>query len=559
MPTPSRLPLHSLRLSVLALSLVLAGAARAQAPLPPDSEAVRRLASDDPQVQASRWGTLALMAGKPWLTFVPGEIATVWRLAGWVVPGASMRFQRGFCAATACQATDYVVQYDDKAGQLQFFDNGTMAYTGHVEADGALRMKGTGLLGVLTAETLRHDPASGTLYANAHALKAGTPQQLASATGGFAPAVAAAAQASAPVAAAKPATAPAPAPAADAELRAELASMKARVEQLSRQIEQQPAPAPAPARPPTPAEARAKAAEEKRQAEARAREEREAKAAEAQRLAAERKARAEEEKRQQAEARAREIEAQAAEARRQAEERRAQQEASRRQAEEQRARQEAERREAAERAREAEAARVREAQAAAARQQAAAQAPRPAAAEGPVRPGLYSSGTGYEVDVKLAGDSLVLTERAYNRTSEYRPTSPGSRVYGYRNPNTGTHFALTVQDNTTLVASRFSGSGEVLPNGTPLRFAGGAPEARPVSRSTFTAMEERAQHYLRLAQTDPANAQAWSFCGMAAMAQAHGQNEQQVRQAAMALKSIATTSRSPCGEVITDSLWRSLP
>ena len=545
MPTPSRLPLDSLRLSVLALSLVLAGAARAQAPLPPDSEAVRRLASDDPQVQASRWGTLALMAGKPWLTLVPGEIATVWRLAGWVVPGASMRFQRGFCAATACQATDYLVQYDDKAGQLQFFDNGTMAYTGHVEADGALRMKGTGLLGVLTAETLRHDPASGTLYANAHPLKAGTPQQLASATGGFAPAVAAAAQASAPVAAAKPAAAPASAPATDADLRAELASMKARVEQLSRQLEQQPAPAPAPARPPTAAEARAKAAEEKRQAEARAREEREAKAAEAQRLAAERKARAEEEKRQQAEARAREIEAQAAEARRQAEERRAQQEA--------------ERREAAERAREAEAARVREAQAAAARQQAAAQAPRPPAAEGPVRPGLYSSGTGYEVDVKLAGDSLVLTERAYNRTSEYRPTSPGSRVYGYRNPNTGTHFALTVQDNTTLVASRFSGSGEVLPNGTPLRFAGGATEARPVSRSTFTEMEGRAQHYLRLAQTDPANAQAWSFCGMAAMAQAHGQNEQQVRQAAMALKSIATTSRSPCGEVISDSLWRSLP
>lgn len=87
-----------------------------------------------------------------------------------------------------------------------------------------------------------------------------------------------------------------------------------------------------------------------------------------------------------------------------------------------------------------------------------------------------------------------------------------------------------------------------------LRFAGGAAEAQPVSKSNFAAMEERAQHYLRLAQTDPSNAQAWSFCGMAAMAQAHGQNEAQVRQAAMALKSIATTTLSPCGEVITDSL-----
>ena len=545
MTKSSRLPLHSLRLSVLALSLVIGGASWAQAPTAPapDSEAVRRLASDDPQVQAARWGTLALMAGKPWLTFVPGEIATVWRMASWVVPGASMRFQRGFCAATACQATDYVVNWDDKAGQLQFFENGTMAYTGHVEADGALRMKGTGLLGVLTAETLRHDPASGTLYANAHPLKAGTTQQLASATGSFAPAMAAAAPAAAPTP-----TAAASTPATDADLRAELAAMKAKMEQLSRQLEQQPAPAPA--RPLTPAEARAKAAEEKRQAEAKAREEKQAKAAEAQRLAAERKARAEEEKRQQAEARAREAEARAAEAKRQAEERRAQQEAAQRQAEEQRARQEAERREAAERAREAEAARVRAAQAAAAR---------PAVAEGPVRPGLYTSGTGYEVDVKLSGDSLVLTERAYNRVSEYRPTSPGSRVYGYRNPNTGTHFALTVQDNTTLVASRFSGSGEVLPNGTPLRFAGGAAEAKPVPRSTFEFMEGRAQHYLRLAQTDPTNAQAWSFCGMSAMAQAHGQNEAQVQQATMALKSIATTSRSPCREVITDAMWNSAP
>ena len=131
------------------------------------------------------------------------------RLATWVVPGASMRFQRGFCAATACQATDYVVQFDDKAGQLQFFENGTMAYTGHVEADGALRMMGTGMLGVLTAETLRHDPATGTLYANAHQLKAGTTQQLASATGGFAAATAAAAHVSTPTA-----TATAPTPAA---------------------------------------------------------------------------------------------------------------------------------------------------------------------------------------------------------------------------------------------------------------------------------------------------------------------------------------------------------
>ena len=336
--------------------------------------------------------------------------------------------------------------------------------------------------------------------------------------------------------------------------------MKAKVDQLSRQLEQQSAPAPA--RPLTPAEARAKAAEERRQAESKAREERQAKAAEAQRLAAERKARAEEEKREQAEARAREVEARATEARRQAEERRANEEAARRQAEEQRARQETERREAAERAREAEAARVarrRPRPGSRPPRSLRAQRPAPRWPKGRSGPGCTAAApatrsTSSWWATRWSSRSVPTTARP---STGPRRRDPGCMGTGTRTP--GTHFALTVQDNTTLVASRFSGSGEVLPNGTPLRFAAGAAEAQPVSRSTFAAMDERAQHYLRLAQTDPSNAQAWSFCGMAAMAQAHDQNEAQVRQAAMALKSIATTARSPCGEVITDSLWRSLP
>jgi chemotaxis protein histidine kinase CheA len=552
---PTARPVSS-RLSAIAFSVLLAqaGAAWAQAPVAaPDAEALKRLATDDAQVQASRWGALATMAGKPWMALSPGDIATVWRMATWVVPGASMRFQRGFCAAAACQASDYVVQYNDKARQLEFFEDGAMAYTGHVEGDGSLRLKGTGLLGVLTAETLRHDAATGTMYANAHELKAGTAQQLTSATRGFPQAAAALAQAPAPAAAA--ATAAASAPSSDADLRAELAAMKAKVDQLSRQIEQTP---PAPARPLSPAEARAKAAEEKRIADAKAREE-------AQRQAAERRAKAEEEKRQQAEARARAAEAKAAEARRLAQEKRAQQEAARREAEERRAQQEAAKREAeAAKLRAAEEAKARAAEEVKAR---AAQAARPPAApvpsaalpvarapEGPVRPGIFSTGTGYDVDVSVDGDTLVLKELAYNRISHYRPISPGSRIYGYRNPNTGTHFALTVESSTRIVASRFSPSGEVLPNGTPLTHTGGG-QAQPVSGDSFKQLNDVAQEYLRKAQADPDNAQAWSFCGMAAMARAHGQNDVQVRQAAQALRSISTTDVNPCPRAIPSEAW----
>ncbi|TFZ07187.1 hypothetical protein EZ313_11435 [Ramlibacter henchirensis] len=433
-----------------------------------------------------------------------------------------------------------------------------MAYTGHVEGDGSLRLKGTGLLGVLTAETLRHDAAAGTMYANAHELKAGTPQQLTSATRGFPQAAAALAQipAPAPVAAAS-------APSSDADLRAELAAMKAKVDQLSKQLEQ--APPPAPARPLSPAKARAKAAEDKRIADAKVREE-------AQRQAAERRAKAEEEKRQQAEARARAAEAKAAEARRLVEEKRAQQEAARREAEERRAQQEAAKREAeaakvraAEEAnaRAAEEARARAAQAAAAARPPAAPAPNAAPVValvpgGPVRPGLYSTGTGYDVDVKVVGDALQLRELAYNRESLYRPISPGSRTYGYVNPNTGTHFALTVENETTLIASRFDKStGQVLPNGTPLKFAGGG-RAQPVSGDDFKDLNDVAQKYLRKAQTEPQDAQAWSFCGMAAMARAHGQNDVQVRQAAQALKSISTTQENPCGDAIPNRVWNSV-
>jgi hypothetical protein len=652
-----------LRIVALAVSLPTAAVAWAQAPAgsPDAQEAARRLATSDPQLQASRWGVLARMASQPWLSTGPVEISNVWRKAGWVVPGASMKFQRGFCIALQCQASDYVVQYNDQARRLEFFENGAMAYTGQVQDDGSVRLVGTGLMGVLTAETLRYDAATGAVFANQHELKAATPAQLTAATRGFVP---------------EEAPKPAAASAADAELRAELAAMKAKVDQLSRQLEQ-PAPAPAPAASApapklTPAQLKAKEAEEKRQAQAKAREEAQARAAEAQRLAAEKRAQAEEEKRLQAEARAREAEAKAAEARRLADEKRAQEEALRNRpyfgaiavgseikndgwavsaitlekAQDEalancrrtgdtcaivltwsgngcgayraakdgkvwgagvhkmnsesasRAFDDAVKRgggasyqirnvcnsnsatapaemlfsgpppkgkqqEAAEREAQAKARADAQGGAASSRQSSTVASAAPAAAsrapadDAPIRAGTYSTGTGYSIDVRAEGDSLVVVEP--NKRSEYRRIAPGSNVYRFHNPNTGSTFALTVVNKTTLMASRFNSAGEVLPNGTELRLVGGgASQARPADESTYKAMEAVAQKYLKLAQTDTANAQAWSFCGLAAMARAHGQNDQQVQQAATALKSIATTSQSPCPDAITPAVWNSV-
>lgn len=328
---------HPLAAHVFAAALLLPTAALAQGTYDNDPavrEALTRLATQDPATQQARWGALAGMAGKPWLTATPGDVANVWRNAQWVVPGAVMRYQRGFCIAGKCQGTEYLVQYNDRTRQLELFEEGKLAYTGRMESDGSLRLAGTSLLGALTPEVLRYDAATGTLFADKHELKGTTNAQLATSTRGYADGASVGAQqtggttaaAADQRAAAKPANAPAPS-SSEAELRAELAAMRANMEQLSKQVEQKTAQAAptTPAAPPpgeTAAEKRARLAEEKR-----------AQAAEARRIADEKRQQAAEEKRLAAEAKLREQQERAAEARRLADEKRAQQEDARKAAE----------------------------------------------------------------------------------------------------------------------------------------------------------------------------------------------------------------------------------
>lgn len=200
---------------------------------------MRELASSDAAEQRARWGDLAAVAGKPWLTAVPGQVASVWRHPRWVTPGAVMRYHRGFCIAASCQGTDYLVRYNAQAKQLEFREGDVVVYTARPRQDGAVRLSGAGLAGFLTAETLKYDEASQTLFSDKYELKATTDAELFVASRGLAGerGATAGAAATSPSAGAPVAAAAQP-KAAEVDLRAELAAMKAEMAALARQLEQ---------------------------------------------------------------------------------------------------------------------------------------------------------------------------------------------------------------------------------------------------------------------------------------------------------------------------------
>lgn len=461
---------------VLALAACAAAPAFAQASAP--DPAARMSATPSDAQQRARWGDLAPAAGRTWLFVAPGEIASVWRDLRWVEPGVVLKYHRGFCIAGKCEGTEYLVRWNGQGGQLEFRDGDKLAYTGRVQDDGSVRISGAGLLGALTAETVKLDPATGTFFADKHELKPATTAQLAEATGGFAGSDKVAQATPAAPAPAQPASAASSAApgASEAELRAELAAMKARVDALSRQVEQQ--------KPMTAAEkreaeraARAKAAEEARLArEAKAREEAE------RRAEAQAKAREEQQRRAEAQARAREEAlARAAEQKRLAEEKRLQAAAEAQAALEAKKRAAEETKRAAEE-KAAEAQRLAEARRAASQGGAAAAGSVQAAAAKPAAravsrgescggsEGLYGTGANYRIEVSFEGDTVKIREP--NRVSVYEHL--GQCQFGFTHPN-GTQYRMGVARGT-LVAYK---QGMDPSQGTPLDLlqARAAPQA----------------------------------------------------------------------------------
>ena len=166
--------------------------------------------------------------------------------------------------------------------------------------------------------------------------------------------------------------------------------------------------------------------------------------------------------------------------------------------------------------------------------------------------GTYTTSSGYAVEATFQGETLKIVEPSNGKTSLYRRTGQG--VYEFTNPTNGIAYTMEIVDAKTLVANK---PGTPRANGTPLTLAGSAGATAPIADGARSDLENIANHYLGLAQSDPANAQAWSFCGLAAMSRAQGGGDSQVRQAAQALRMIATTSVNPCPKAIPQTIWNS--
>lgn len=170
-------------------------------------------------------------------------------------------------------------------------------------------------------------------------------------------------------------------------------------------------------------------------------------------------------------------------------------------------------------------------------------------------PGTYATDMGYVIEVSFEGDVMTVLEPSNGKRSEY--VRQGDGLYHFTNPVNGIAYTMEVQDDSTLVANK---PGAPASNGTvlSLRGAGGNADAQEsVDEGAQERMMAVALDYLGRAQSGDGDAQAWSFCGFAAMAQAQGGGRSQLLQAAQALRSIATSSVNPCSDAIPDDVWAS--
>lgn len=171
-------------------------------------------------------------------------------------------------------------------------------------------------------------------------------------------------------------------------------------------------------------------------------------------------------------------------------------------------------------------------------------------------PGTYATDMGYVIEVSFEGDVMSVLEPSNGKRSEY--VRQGDGLYHFTNPVNGIAYTMEVQDGGTLVANK---PGAPASNGTVLSLRGAAGGDAGTQVSVDEGQQERmmavALDYLARAQSGDGDAQAWSFCGFAAMAQAQGGGRSQLLQAAQALRSIATSSVNPCSDAIPDDVWAS--
>lgn len=154
----------------------------------------------------------------------------------------------------------------------------------------------------------------------------------------------------------------------------------------------------------------------------------------------------------------------------------------------------------------------------------------------------------YSITVEEENGNLVVVEP--NKRSVYTPD--GSGRYTFHNDNTGSDFYLSVLNDTTLEAGRIPQTGS--PSILKKVDVAGAMAALE-SNDEYSAIAER---YASLAESDPDNTQAWSFCAAAAFKRAMSSEAEfgaYAAQTAAVMQQILVGSANPCPDAIPAQYW----
>ncbi|WP_374398602.1 hypothetical protein [Flavobacterium sp.] len=165
--------------------------------------------------------------------------------------------------------------------------------------------------------------------------------------------------------------------------------------------------------------------------------------------------------------------------------------------------------------------------------------------------GNYSSsdlGYTYTVIVKQEGNVITITEP--NRTNQYK--SNGGNTY-YHTEQKYSHFYIKVIADNKYYAGKQGGSQQLF------TFSGGNTNEEEVLPSGIDDCPLY-DKYLDLTTNDHDDAQAWAFCGAAALAKCtYTDVTPYLKPLIQALKSIVEdTSKCPCTDVITQNEWNSV-
>lgn len=173
--------------------------------------------------------------------------------------------------------------------------------------------------------------------------------------------------------------------------------------------------------------------------------------------------------------------------------------------------------------------------------------------------GRYTTQDGYySINVEFTGDGLIVTEP--NKTSPYKRNASGD--YEFYNDNTRAWYAIHVADDKTLIAYK-PGINTPRNGGTRLMLAQAAATAGDIENtpeySHYTALAEK---YAERAESGN-DAHVWTACAAAAFSWAmmsKAEAEAYATVAVSMLKPImVNATRSPCQDVIPDSIWLSAP